>query len=176
MIVCPNCHHKELPGALFCSECGARLISLDYLTTQSIKKAKTDNLDDNTVETHQFFDTSTDNSEKSQTLLSDLALYLLEAKQTLQLGGRTEFALGRVAEGQPILPDVDLSPFDAYAQGVSRLHAAIKINKNRVVIMDLGSSNGTRVNGQKIVPHVDYPINHNDQIALGKLRIQIIIK
>ena len=176
MIVCPNCHHKELPGALFCSECGARLISLDYLTTQSIKKTNTDNLDETIVEDiKDKFNFDEDEFSKHE-ISSDLALYLIEAKQTLQLAGRSEFTLGRVAEGQPILPDVDLSPFDAYAQGVSRLHAALKINKNRVAIMDLGSSNGTRVNGQKIVPHVDYPISHNDQIALGKLRIQILIK
>jgi len=176
MIICPNCHHKELPGALFCSECGARLISLDYLTTQSIKKNNTDNLDDSF--TDEVIDTEASSTDffQKQSISSDLALYLIEAKQTLQLIGRSEYTLGRVAEGQPILPDVDLSPFDAYAQGVSRLHAAIKINKNRVAIMDLGSSNGTRVNGQKIVPHVDYPISHNDQIALGKLRIQILIR
>lgn len=176
MIVCPNCHHKELPGALFCSECGARLISLDYLTTQSIKKTNTDNLDETIIEDIKDKLNSDEDAFNKHDISSDLALYLIEAKQTLQLAGRSEFTLGRVAEGQPILPDVDLSPFDAYAQGVSRLHAALKINKNRVAIMDLGSSNGTRVNGQKIVPHVDYPISHNDQIALGKLRIQILIK
>ncbi len=176
MIVCPNCHHKELPGALFCSECGARLISLDYLTTQSIKKSNTDSLDQTIVDKSKETSTPPDDILSKTNFSSDLALYLIEAKQTLQLVGRTEFTLGRVAEGQPILPDVDLSPFDAYAQGVSRLHAALKINKNRVAIMDLGSSNGTRVNGQKIVPHVDYPISHNDQIALGKLRIQVLIK
>jgi len=78
-------------------------------------------------------------------------------------------------EGQPILPDVDLSPFDAFSLGVSRLHAAIRIVNREVVVTDLGSSNGTRVNGQKIVPHVDYPINHGDIIAVGKLKIQVII-
>lgn len=176
MIVCPNCHHKELPGALFCSECGARLISLDYLTTQSIKKTNTDNLNETIMEDSKDSIIPNGDIFSKQAISSDLALYLIEAKQTLQLAGRSEFTLGRVAEGQPILPDVDLSPFDAYAQGVSRLHAALKLNKNRVAIMDLGSSNGTRVNGQKIVPHVDYPISHNDQIALGKLRIQILIK
>jgi pSer/pThr/pTyr-binding forkhead associated (FHA) protein len=146
------------------------------LTTQSIKRTNTDNLDESTVEDLKDSILSNDDSFSKQALSSDLALYLIEAKQTLQLAGRAEYTLGRIAEGQPILPDVDLSPFDAYAQGVSRLHAALKINKNRVAIMDLGSSNGTRVNGQKIVPHVDYPISHNDQIALGKLRIQILMK
>ncbi len=176
MIVCPNCHHKELPGALFCSECGARLISLDYLTTQSIKKSNTDNLDPSKLEEELDLSSLPDDLLSKESGSADIVLYLIEAKQTLQLVGRKEYTLGRVAEGQPILPDVDLSPFDAYSQGVSRLHAALKINKNRVAIMDLGSSNGTRVNGQKIVPHVDYPINHNDQIALGKLRIQVLVR
>ena len=26
MIICPNCKHQELDGALFCSECGAQLV------------------------------------------------------------------------------------------------------------------------------------------------------
>jgi pSer/pThr/pTyr-binding forkhead associated (FHA) protein len=94
----------------------------------------------------------------------------------LHLNGQNEFTLGRVADGQPILPDVDLSPYEAYAQGVSRLHAALKLNNQRVFITDLGSSNGTRVNGQKIMPNVDYPLNHGDVIALGKFKIQVLIR
>lgn len=90
--------------------------------------------------------------------------------------GRTEVTLGRIVEGQPILPDIDLSPYEAYAHGVSRLHAALKVNPQRVAIMDLGSSNGTRVNGQKIVPHIDYPLKDQDIVALGKLKIQILIQ
>lgn len=176
MIICPNCHHKELPGALFCSECGARLISLDYLTTQSIQRTPSEILDDTNLDSVNSKDVHAENKDNKNTMNAELALFVIENKQTLQLAGRTEFTLGRVAEGQPILPDVDLSAFDAYAQGVSRLHAALKVSRNRVAIMDLGSSNGTRVNGQKIVPHVDYPLNHGDIIALGKLKIQIIIR
>ena len=100
---------------------------------------------------------------------------LVDSAQVLHLAERNEFTLGRAIEGQPILPDVDLSPFDAFTLGVSRLHAALRIINGEVVVTDLGSSNGTRVNGQKIVPHVDYPINHGDVIALGKLKIQILI-
>jgi pSer/pThr/pTyr-binding forkhead associated (FHA) protein len=69
-----------------------------------------------------------------------------------------------------------LTAFEAYAQGVSRLHASIKIINESVVIMDLGSSNGTRINGQKIVPHIEYPINHGDVIALGRLKIQALMR
>ena len=176
MIICPNCHHKEFPGALFCSECGARLISLDYLTTKSIQKIPTTDLDDSILDQNTSENHVINQESENVSLDAEIALYVVDAKQTMQLAGRTEFTMGRVAEGQPILPDVDLSPFEAYSQGVSRLHAALKIARNRVSILDLGSSNGTRVNGQKIVPHVDYPLNHGDIIALGKLKLQIIIQ
>lgn len=176
MIICPNCHHKEFPGALFCSECGARLISLDYFTTKSIQKIPTTDLDASVLDQNETENVVSDQESQNISLDAEIALYVVDAKQTMQLAGRTEFTMGRVAEGQPILPDVDLSPFEAYSQGVSRLHAALKIARNRVSILDLGSSNGTRVNGQKIVPHVDYPLNHGDIIALGKLKLQIIIQ
>jgi predicted component of type VI protein secretion system len=105
-----------------------------------------------------------------------VSLHLIESGMILHLNGQNEFTLGRVAEGQPILPDVDLSPYEGYAQGVSRLHAALKTNNNRVFITDLGSSNGTRVNGQKIMPNVDFPLNHGDVVALGKFKIQVLIR
>jgi pSer/pThr/pTyr-binding forkhead associated (FHA) protein len=105
-----------------------------------------------------------------------VSLHMVDSGQIVNLTGQTEFTIGRTAEGQPILPDVDLSPYEAYAKGVSRLHSALKIHNQRVVITDLGSSNGTRVNGQKIVPHVDYPLNHGDMIALGKFTIQLLIR
>ncbi len=170
MIICPNCQHKELPGALFCSECGAQLVNVDILNTRSIQRTATDQLDLRTE--------IPDTLEKTATVKSaepNVSLHIIESGQVLHLKDRKEFTLGRTVEGQPILPDVDLSPFDAFSLGVSRLHAAIRIVNREVVVTDLGSSNGTRVNGQKIVPHVDYPINHGDIIAVGKLKIQVII-
>jgi len=105
-----------------------------------------------------------------------VSLHLVESGIILHLSGQTEFTLGRVSDGQPILPDVDLSPYEAYSQGVSRLHSSLKFNNNRLFITDLGSSNGTRVNGQKISPNVDYPVNHGDVVALGKFKIQVLIR
>ena len=176
MINCPSCHHIELNGALFCSECGARLVAVDMPTTQNIaqsggsdtlsyrvrtKSAPLRELNPNPVNT---------NSEAT------IALHLVESGQTLNLARQAEFTLGRVAEGQFILPDVDLSPYQAYAQGVSRLHAALKVYNQRVFVTDLGSSNGTRVNGQKIMPNVDFPLNHGDVVALGKFKIQVLLR
>jgi hypothetical protein len=104
------------------------------------------------------------------------SLHLLDSGQILPLGDRTEFTLGRVSEAQPIMPDIDLTPYQAYANGVSRLHAVLKREGKRVFVMDLGSSNGTYLNGIRLTPNVDQTINHGDMLALGKLKIQILLK
>ncbi len=171
MILCPNCQHKELPGALFCSECGTQLVSLDILNTKTIQKTPSDTLEAPlpTIPEVVAKKTSAKINEVS------ISLHIVDSGQIIHLADRKEFTLGRTVEGQPILPDVDLSPFDAFTLGVSRLHAALRIINGEVVLTDLGSSNGTRVNGQKIVPHVDYPLNHGDIITLGKLKIQVLI-
>ncbi len=104
-----------------------------------------------------------------------VSVYVVDARRTIPLRGRSEYTIGRVSEDQPIIPDVDLTEFEAYIQGVSRLHAALKVGRQRLSIRDLGSSNGTRVNGQRIVPHVDYPLKPGDSVALGKLVIQVLV-
>ena len=169
MILCPNCQHHEISGALYCSECGAALASPESLSTQSIYRSQSDGL----PRTHPKV------VKLPQAAISGdaaLTLFLIDSNQTLPLAGRTEYTLGRISEGQPILPDVDMSPYDAYNQGVSRLHAALKIANQRVHIVDLGSSNGTRVNGQKLMANVDYPLNNGDLISLGRLKIQVLIR
>ena len=37
MIICTNCNHTNISGALFCIECGASLGGADSLTTQNIQ-------------------------------------------------------------------------------------------------------------------------------------------
>ncbi len=171
MILCPNCHHQEVAGSLFCSECGAQLVSTEHLATQVISRNTSEILIPSLESAG-----STTTGSPSNTPDAMVSLYLVDSGQILHLAGRSEFTLGRVAESQPILPDVDFSPYEAYAQGVSRLHASLKIINQRVVITDLGSSNGTRVNGQKIMPHIDYLLNHGDVVALGKLKLQVLIR
>lgn len=172
MIKCPNCQHQELPGALFCSECGAQLVAADTLTSP-LGKESTPFIDTGELKNGDQSLSPAGSPAKIQETV--ITLKVMDANRILHLSGRSEYSLGRVAKGQPILPDFDLTEFEAYAKGVSRLHAAIKVGAQRIVIMDLRSANGTRVNGQKIVPNVDYPLKHGDIIALGKLKIQFLL-
>lgn len=167
MPVCPNCHHKEMLGALFCSECGAQLIDSGSLTTQSMQ---TDSMGAIPPSVDPNF-----HPVPPPALDVWISLHLLESGQILPLSDRNEFTLGRVSDGQPIMPDVDLSPYQAYANGVSRLHAVLKRSGKDIKIMDLGSSNGTYLNGKRLSPHAEVTIQHGDVIALGKLKIQVLL-
>lgn len=168
MILCPSCQHKELTGAMFCSECGAPLVGTYNLITQSIH---TDQMGSS------IHDIPTNHLPPiNVTTNTQVSLHLLEKGQILPLADLTEFTLGRISEGQPIMPDVDLSMYQAYASGVSRLHAVLKREGHRVAIMDLGSANGTYVNGKRMTANSELTLSHGDVISLGKLKIQILFK
>lgn len=173
MILCPNCHNQEPNGALFCAECGTRLVAAEMPTTTSMERSQTGML---ILQARQAVAPPPAPPLSDTPVEASVSLHLIESGAILNLVGQTEFSIGRAVEGQPILPDVDLAPYEAYAHGVSRLHAAIKLNDQRLFITDLGSSNGTRLNGQKLMPNVDCPLNHGDVVALGKFKIQILIR
>ena len=167
MITCPNCQHQNITGTLFCSQCGAQLIKKhDISNPQTIPAADF---------AYQRLITNRLTSTPDEPIVgSKAALHIMDAGKIVPLTGRDEFTLGRTAEGQPITPDIDLSPYKAYEKGVSRLHAKIKINGSIITVIDLGSVNGTRVNGQKIAPDQPYPLNHGDILSLGKIKIQLL--
>lgn len=68
---------------------------------------------------------------------------------------------------------VDLTRFEAENLGVSRRHAQLLIEAGDVFLVDMGSSNGTRLNGKELKPHQPYHLRDNDEVELGRLRIAI---
>ncbi len=166
-IRCPKCGNEELDGALICSKCGSRMFDVNGLSTASIKPTDSMSGKRGSMQIPKA---------PSPTIEAQISLHIVRTGQILPLIGRDEFTIGRVSEGQSILPDIDLTPFEAYSQGVSRLHATIKINNDKVSISDLGSSNGTRINQTKLSPNKEYKLNHGDVISLGKFKIQALIR
>jgi|APSaa5957512622_1039677.scaffolds.fasta_scaffold05446_2 pSer/pThr/pTyr-binding forkhead associated (FHA) protein len=165
MIMCPSCQHQEVEGALFCSNCGAQLHT-ESLITQNIH---TNGIRKEALK-------AIPQGQKKALATGTLSLQLLDGGHLLPLADRNEFTMGRVSDGQTIMPDIDLTPYQAYENGVSRLHAVLKKSKERVIIMDLGSSNGTYVNGVRLKPENEYPLSHGNIISLGKLKIQFLMQ
>jgi pSer/pThr/pTyr-binding forkhead associated (FHA) protein len=166
-IFCPNCNQPVLEGAIFCSDCGTKLIDSGGLSTAAIRTSDT---------VPQKDEPAPKPAAPLPVSGSQINLHIIRTGQILPLEGRTDFTIGRISEGQSILPDIDLSPYDAYSQGVSRLHATLKIRDSLFYIEDLGSSNGTRINNEKIQPLSDHLIHNGDVIALGRFKVQALIR
>ena len=81
--------------------------------------------------------------------------------------------LGRLDKDKPSEMAVDLSPFGAAEHGVSRQHAVLELLRKTVMITDLGSTNGTFLNDQRVLPQHRRVVRDNDEIRLGKLIIHI---
>jgi len=188
MILCPNCLHKEMIGAVFCSECGAQLIFEDGLSTNTMPVTAPAEAANVHPDQTQFIDGELSTAELSEQALigkaapipaapttgARLALNLLSANKVIPLPESGELILGRVSEGQSVIPDIDLGPYKAYEAGVSRMHATLIISRDHITVMDLESANGTRLNGTLLSPNIPYPVKNGDILTLGKFKIQIV--
>jgi pSer/pThr/pTyr-binding forkhead associated (FHA) protein len=101
-------------------------------------------------------------------------LRVLSSNRIISLVGRDNFTLGRDVDGQAVIPDVDLGRVDAYDQGVSRIHAEIRLEQDGLFVIDLDSVNGTLINGEPLQPQEPTKIHHGDLLQLGRLRLQLI--
>lgn len=104
-----------------------------------------------------------------------LVLQILPSGQVLTLDIPTALTIGRRSTrmDQTEYPDLDLAPLNARQHGVSRLHCRLERQESYFTVCDLGSTNGTYLNSQSIVPQTAYPITDGDLLVLGTLHILI---
>ncbi len=67
----------------------------------------------------------------------------------------------------------DLNDFNAHLHGVSRRHCRLTRKHDRVVLTDLGSTNGTYLNGTLLAPYQEVILADGDQLILGTLHITV---
>jgi hypothetical protein len=101
-----------------------------------------------------------------------IAIYVDGWEEPLIAVARDPLTLGRHTE-MPSPDLIDLAPYDAYQMGVSRRHAVLTYKDNRLYISDVGSTNGTYLNGQRLVVYESYALQSGDELRLGKLKISI---
>ena len=90
---------------------------------------------------------------------------------TIVLASSTNL-IGRMSQARGIHPEIPLDFDDA----VSSRHGILTIHPDgNLVLRDIGSANGTMVNGKEIAIMVDIPIRSGDEITLGHwTRIKLI--
>ncbi|HID65060.1 MAG TPA: FHA domain-containing protein [Anaerolineae bacterium] len=104
-------------------------------------------------------------AEPSEALHCSLAVVSTGHRISLPCDG--ELILGRIDFDLSFTPDVDLT-FDAQGtHSISRRHAKITAFRGRHLIEDLGSTNGTVVNGRPLNQGQRVPLQPGDHITLG---------
>jgi hypothetical protein len=162
--VCGTCGYTNPTGALLCENCGRMLVSGGRGDTRRIR--------------------ITDTSPKPLAKVEEknlhfpvgrkFSLQLRELKQPLMFsvdGGA--LVIGRRDKLSEYIPDIDFYDFAGYLLGISRKHAVIYRQEDKLMIEDLGSSNGTFTDGRQIPAHTPTPILHNSELRLGDLTMKV---
>jgi pSer/pThr/pTyr-binding forkhead associated (FHA) protein len=162
MIICPNCKKENFVGVLFCEDC-AELLHMtatlvpdeEALWLGSLKTEKPYGI-------HEVGG----------------ALWLMVQPEMFFLH-RSVMNSGQLIMGRQESTDehtmlrIDTPDIDEL--GISRVHAALLPLETGLQVEDIGSTNGTRLNGQALTPGRSYKAAHKDRIELGKLTITLHI-
>ena len=110
----------------------------------------------------------------SPTYFDEYTLLLIYAKDCPQplkarFKSEVEQLIGRITPRAAINPQIDLTGFQGEEMGVSRMHAAMMLQNNTMLLSDIGSTNGTYINGKRLVLQEIYPLQDRDEIRFGHL-------
>lgn len=170
MVKCPFCQTTHVANTLFCSECGNYLVESDQRTTDPLGSEEISWRGD------PIGPARTAPSIQPGTGPMMLWLKIGDTQREVQVILNRVIHLGRLDPTSNIFPEVDLTPDDGQALGVSRRHASIVRQGAGVVIEDLGSSNGTFVNGKRLDPYLPETLADGDMVQLGKLLISVRLR
>lgn len=160
MIVCPACHHSNIPALFFCAECSGVLPKPDSLAPEAEADWLKGLRDDNAYGL----------CETAESLWLMLQPNMFYNNRKRLING--QLLLGRAENVHDYtLLSLDTAGIDHL--GVSRIHAALLPMEHGIGVQDLGSTNGTRLNGQAISSGRIYNLTHRDRLEIGKLGLQV---
>jgi pSer/pThr/pTyr-binding forkhead associated (FHA) protein len=82
-------------------------------------------------------------------------------------------SIGRSDLQTKVQLDIDLMPFDGEFHGVSRRHAALLPHDTGLILVDIGSTNGTWVNGICLTAGQQYLLKRGDLLEFGTLKVTV---
>jgi len=157
MQVCAHCGKENQEGTLYCDRCGVALGPMPLATRQL----------------------STDEAARLTTsALGPEGVLILQigpnaAPVMIQI--KKEIILGRVTDFSEGVTYINLTPYGADESGVSRRHARLMRDNNAIYLMDLNSTNGTRLNGEPLAASTERRIQDGDEVMLGRLKLFIYL-
>lgn len=170
MIICVHCGTRNMEGTYFCEECGRSILRSSRPGTKAGSTVAVSPeqpvintyLDTNPGEGRVFGGTTyIGKSTEIIIKINDIEVMRIQPSQ--------EMIMGRSDTGTSFTPDIDLAHQNALELGVSRRHAKLKVNDGEITLIDLNSSNGTFLNGQRLVPNQPRVLHNGDEVRVGKL-------
>ena len=163
---CPHCQKQNRSGLLLCEHCGHQLLTLSDFSryqTRSIEAgpALPSPLDFQRMGTGYLHSSSF------------VTLDLLDSNKKISLKTKGHILLGRADKDSQWQPTVDFTPYGAVEMGVSRVHVDLYFESDQVFVLELGSANGTRVNGVSLQIGGAQQIHNGDLLEMGHLRMRV---
>jgi hypothetical protein len=173
---CQKCGFSNRAGVIFCEECGAPLdgkSASQSLGTRAMPPEILEALRESTDLNHKAAQVSPEKMEYK----SGSPIFFPGSRLRLELEGVSTIVLtplpgralvvGRRDPESDITPEIDLAPYGANENGVSRRHAALLLTGKRLCISDLKSSNGTYLNDMPLDAHEQHQLRDGDQLRFG---------
>lgn len=165
MIRCNDCGATQLPGALFCSECGRFLLEAPGKQTAVLPFSEF---------AHRSIPSPLSSNQLEPVNESKRLQFIIpSSRRRLELLLTEQIRIGRADPRSENPPEFDLTPDKGIERGVSRNHATIQLSKQGVVLIDLGSTNGTLLNNFRLPPELPHPLHSGDEIRFGDLLVHI---
>jgi FHA domain-containing protein len=169
MIQCPNCKVTHPLNTFYCNECG------EYLGGESRDTEAFPFMSPDLDAVHRADESDSATLEPSACSLSVLTLLIGQSGHRVSLPLKDAIFLGRMDAANNNYPEVDFGEYGGLEQGVSRRHARIACRDHEIIIEDLGSVNGSFLNGKQLTPYLSHPLHNGDVLQLGKVSIKVIL-
>lgn len=172
--ICEHCHAENRTGALICTSC-YRLLTQNgrppmvnatrHLQTKTLNKPSPE-------ETTERNLTPPGTARLGPAVAVTVTIFGQTDKLHCTVRNRPAM-LGRADPERNIHPEIDLNPYSGFDYGVSRCHALLRREGDRLMVQDLGSANGSWLNGNKLLPHSHFRIRSGDTLRLGRMVLRV---
>jgi pSer/pThr/pTyr-binding forkhead associated (FHA) protein len=167
MVKCPSCGKRHPENTLFCDECGSYLMAEGRKRTDPLSVEEVDWMETELSRAGPLDDQAT------QPIV--VRVSIVDSGRQVEFPLSKEINIGRLDATTATFPDIDLTTDGALEKGVSRRHAKITRKGSELYLEDLGSVNGTFVNGKRLTPYLPHTLSTDDEIRLGKMLMRVHI-
>jgi FHA domain len=154
-----KCHICSAPmreGEMICPKCGAQVskVGTEVLPTQTVDRMK--------PVTSTFGE-----------VVAPTRFWLEYDRQFLPIEIKEMVVIGRRVDDAEDQPDINLLETFTKLEGISRRHLRIRRNGQIFHVSDLNSTNGTYLNGRRLLPHGERIVRDGDELKIARAPMRV---